>query len=193
MFVSVNSLAIHFLSGNGVLISTKCSYPISLWWTWQRIKIMNREGKTKQNFYSPTHDFADSIRNTQLHLKWLGPLFITFCFSLIYEVQISHRYITSTEVLTKDSVILNSHLCTQHYGYFPSIHTYFFKDYFYVDHFKNLHWICYNIASVLCFGFLTRRHVGSPTRDPTCSPCSGRRSSNDWTAREVPIHTFNVR
>ena len=31
---------------------------------------------------------------------------------------------------------------------------------FYVDHFKNLYWICYNIASVLCFGFLALRHVG---------------------------------
>jgi len=27
--------------------------------------------------------------------------------------------------------------------------------------FKNLYWICYNIASVLCFGFLATRHVGS--------------------------------
>ena len=35
-----------------------------------------------------------------------------------------------------------------------------FKDFFHVDHFLSFYWICYNIASVLCFGFLTARHVG---------------------------------
>ena len=34
---------------------------------------------------------------------------------------------------------------------------FFFKDFFDVDHFKSLYWICYNIASVLCFGFLAWR------------------------------------
>ena len=29
------------------------------------------------------------------------------------------------------------------------------------DHFKSLYWIYYDIASVLCFGFLTPRHMGS--------------------------------
>ena len=29
------------------------------------------------------------------------------------------------------------------------------------DHFLSLYWICYNIASVFCFGFLVPRHVGS--------------------------------
>ena len=32
---------------------------------------------------------------------------------------------------------------------------------FIVDYFKNLYWICSNIASVLCFGFLAMRRVGS--------------------------------
>ena len=36
-----------------------------------------------------------------------------------------------------------------------------FKDFFDVDHFKSLYFICYNIASVLQrFGFLAARHVG---------------------------------
>jgi len=29
------------------------------------------------------------------------------------------------------------------------------------DHLLNLYWMCYNIASVLCFVFLAMRHVGS--------------------------------
>ena len=32
--------------------------------------------------------------------------------------------------------------------------TSFLKIFFDVDHFKSLYWICYSIASVLCFGFL---------------------------------------
>ena len=40
--------------------------------------------------------------------------------------------------------------------------TLFFKDFFFdVDRFKSLYWICYNIATVLCFGFLTMRYAGS--------------------------------
>ena len=40
-------------------------------------------------------------------------------------------------------------------------YTFFKRFFFFVDHFlKSLYWICYNIASVLCFGFLATRHVG---------------------------------
>ena len=39
-----------------------------------------------------------------------------------------------------------------------------------VDHFKSLSWIFYNIASVLCFGFLASRHVGSELPDPGRNP-----------------------
>ena len=31
----------------------------------------------------------------------------------------------------------------------------------FLNHSIRLHWICYNVASVLCFGFLAMRHVGS--------------------------------
>ena len=55
-----------------------------------------------------------------------------------------------------------------------------------------LYWICYNIASVLCFGLLAQRHVGSQlsARDRTHTPCIGRQSPNHWTAREVPVVVF---
>ena len=49
--------------------------------------------------------------------------------------------------------------------------------------FLSLYWICYNIVSVFCFGFLAMRHVGSWT----CTPCFGERSLNSWTTREVLV------
>ena len=65
----------------------------------------------------------------------------------------------------------------------------FFKDFFFnVDHLKNLYWICYNIASVLCFVFLPQGmwDLSPPTRDWTWTPCLGRWTLNHWTTREVP-------
>ena len=50
--------------------------------------------------------------------------------------------------------------------------------FFGVDHFP--YWICYSVASVLCFGFLARRHVGSslPDQELTLQPLhSGEKSS----------------
>ena len=63
---------------------------------------------------------------------------------------------------------------------------FFFKIFFYVYHILKSLWICYNIASVLCFGFLAQRHVGPLTRDGTHAPLIGRWSLNHWAAREVP-------
>ena len=37
---------------------------------------------------------------------------------------------------------------------------FFLRDFFAVDHFLTFYWICYKIASVLCFGFLASRNVG---------------------------------
>ena len=48
---------------------------------------------------------------------------------------------------------------------------------------------CYHIASILCFGLFWPGGMwvlGSPTRDQTCTPSTGRQSLNHWTAREVP-------
>ena len=42
--------------------------------------------------------------------------------------------------------------------------------------FLSLFWICYNIPSVLCFGFLASRHLSFLTRDPTCTSCIGGQS-----------------
>ena len=64
---------------------------------------------------------------------------------------------------------------------------FFFFD---MDHFfKNYYWICYNIASVLCFGFFWPWGMwdsSCPTRDQACTPCIGRQSLNHWTTKEVP-------
>ena len=48
---------------------------------------------------------------------------------------------------------------------------------------------------VLCFAFLATRHVdlGSPTRDRIHTPCTGRRSLNQWTSREVPLFMILVK
>ena len=56
----------------------------------------------------------------------------------------------------------------------------------------SIHWICYNIISVLYFGFFwpgvmwDLRSPTSPTRDRACKPCVGRQSLNHWTAKEAP-------
>ena len=46
---------------------------------------------------------------------------------------------------------------------------------------------CYNIASVLCFGFGLQGiwNLSSLTRNGTHTPCIGRQSLSQWTAREV--------
>ena len=54
-------------------------------------------------------------------------------------------------------------------------------------------WICYNIASVLCFDFLAVRDMwdlSSPARGRTLTLCIGRQSLNHWTFKEVPRHTI---
>ena len=60
-----------------------------------------------------------------------------------------------------------------------------------MDSFSNLYRTCYNIASILCFGFLASRHVGStsPTRDWTQASYIRWQSLNHWTSREVPAIT----
>ena len=53
--------------------------------------------------------------------------------------------------------------------------------------FKVFYWICYNIASVLCFISLVwgMWNLSFLARDWTCTPCIGRQSLNHRTAREV--------
>ena len=56
------------------------------------------------------------------------------------------------------------------------------------SHFLSLYWICYNIASVSCFGFFPWEayKILAPHRDQTCTACIEKWSLNHWTAREVP-------
>ena len=77
--------------------------------------------------------------------------------------------------------------------YFFSVHTV----YFFLILFLNftilsgsaLYWVCYNIVSVLCFGFWLRGmwDLTSLTRDWTGTPCIVRQSLNHWIAKEVPL------
>ena len=58
-----------------------------------------------------------------------------------------------------------------------------------VNHFLSLYWICYNIASALCFFSFSpwgKWDLSSPTSNWTHTPCSGKQSLNHWAAREVP-------
>ena len=64
---------------------------------------------------------------------------------------------------------------------------FFFFDFFDVDHFE----VCIEFVTmlllfhVLLFWSLGMWDLSSPTRDRT--PCIGRGSLNQWTAREVPL------
>ena len=53
--------------------------------------------------------------------------------------------------------------------------SFFCKLFFCMNHLKNLYWIFYNIASVLCFGFQlwSMWDFSSLTRDRTHTPCTG--------------------
>ena len=67
--------------------------------------------------------------------------------------------------------------------------------FFFSVFFLSLNSICYNIASVLHFGFFFAvRHVdlSSLTRDRTRTPSIGRQSLNHWTAREVSEYFFKL-
>ena len=71
----------------------------------------------------------------------------------------------------------------------------FFKTFFFLSRpFKKkcLSWICYNIASVLCFGFGPEACacLSSPTRDQTPLSWIGRWSLNHQTTREGPLCAF---
>ena len=56
----------------------------------------------------------------------------------------------------------------------------------------SLYWICYHIVSVLCFGFLAMRHVGSwlPYQGSNPHPLHWKVKSSPWTAKEVLFFFF---
>ena len=92
--------------------------------------------------------------NCQLMVTIKGrPLLVGFItelkFSIIF---IAHIACTQNRLLSQclpSSLTLSS----------ASFFLFFF--FFNVDHFYSLYWICYSIASVLCFVFLARRQVQS--------------------------------
>ena len=59
---------------------------------------------------------------------------------------------------------------------------FFLKEFFHVDHLKNLYWICYNVPSILCFacsfGLWGIWDLSSLTRGWTHIPCIGRWNLN---------------
>ena len=59
-----------------------------------------------------------------------------------------------------DWYIYSTHKLLKMYTYYRIL-LLLFKRFFDVDHFKILYCVCHNIASVLCFGVLATRHVGS--------------------------------
>ena len=77
-----------------------------------------------------------------------------------------------------------------------------FLFFFNVDHFfKSLYWICNNIVSVLCFGFLFfffffwlqgMWDLISPTRNQTWMPCIRRWNLKYWPAREIPTNVLSL-
>ena len=72
--------------------------------------------------------------------------------------------------------------------YLLHTHLPFFLDFFffYVDHFKSLYWICYNIAlglSVCFFWPWGMWDLSCLTRDRTPTSCTGMWSLNHWTTR----------
>ena len=60
--------------------------------------------------------------------------------------------------------------------------------------FKVLYWICYKVASVLCFGLFfwpwSIWDLSSPVRDQTHTSCIGWQNLNHWTTKEVPQVQF---
>ena len=76
----------------------------------------------------------------------------------------------------------------------PVFKIFFLRFFFNADHFKSLYWICYNVASVLCFWFFGHKAcvISAPWLEiePAFIPCIGRWSLNHWTSRKVPSPTI---
>ena len=69
----------------------------------------------------------------------------------------------------------------------------FFKHFFNGNHFESLCWICYNIASFLCFGFFWPSGMWDlrlPNQGLNLHILHGRGSLTHWTAREVCMFYF---
>ena len=69
----------------------------------------------------------------------------------------------------------------------PRTNCFFFKDFFYLDLFKVFVEFITILLLVCVLVFLSMRmwHISSQFQDQTHTPCTGRRSLNHWTTREV--------
>ena len=125
---------------------------------------MRRETKSSSRRVPPPQSQTRSHRNCGffLHLRSFNSVESAFG-------AIEMLGIWSTEVL---SLIPRNHEDTDFTGKKIQLtliwqsHLLFLRDLFPLlfldmDHLKSLYWICYNIVSVLSFGFLVVRHVGS--------------------------------
>ena len=121
-------------------------------------------------------------------------------FSMLYITCLVHIYPTrgSFCFLTFDVLFISPthHLLQPQIWSFLCIYFFLMSENIFIlpSFFKNLYWICYNIASVLCFGFLAMRACGilPPQRDQTHTSCIVRWSLSYLTAREVPEHWFCI-
>ena len=96
-----------------------------------------------------------------------------------------------THCLLKTIIILLTFLFSPHFPHPLTLFFSFLKIFMMWTIFKNLYWICYDIASDLCFAFLAVRRVGSWFPHQGLNMCPPLQwSLNHWTTREIP-HVFN--
>ena len=77
-----------------------------------------------------------------------------------YTTEISWIYMQNIKIPKKNWIIFLRGF-KKNISKIVSIFLFFFLKIFWCELFFSLHWIYCNIASVLCFSFLTLRHVGS--------------------------------
>ena len=128
----------------------------------------------------------ESILMQQGSLLWKGFLSRIMVFNLKGAFfNVNSQYCAYCVKLNLFKVIYISKSNASNFFFFFSRFFFFFD----VDPFQSLHWICYNIASVLCLGPLAVRQVGYQLPDQGSNPHPPhirRLSPNHWTAREVP-------
>ena len=111
-------------------------------------------------------------------------LFQCFLMIKIGDVDLGKGYLRDGVPLSYSIMGCVIPTCTSHI-FLSFCFCFFFLD---VGHFLSLYWICYDIASVLCFGFLATRHrilAHQSEIEPAPSVLEG--SLSHWTAREVPF------
>ena len=115
----------------------------------------------------PTENRAPKRIGTTGRLPFIILLFIAF-LSTTWRFVTTLHWASPSEPFSQQYLLMS----VSHLGNFKDFLDYFtcygdfLKDIFYVNHFENLYWICYNIASDLCFGFLVLKHGGFGPKAP---------------------------